>query len=192
MPEHRGLRFDAADTPAQHAEPADHRRVAVGAEKRIRARQGHPRRLFQQHHRRQPFQIELMHDAAARRDQADVREGPGAPFEELEPFPIARNLDFFVEGARVRPASMHRNQGVVTNEIDRNARIGFARIAAAPCDLVAQRSHVGHQRDAGEILQQQAGRLKFQTAAPRAVGETGEIERSLRRGAARLRPEFSG
>ena len=176
MPEHRRLRFDATDAPAEHAEPADHRRVAVGAEQRIRARQGHPARLFQKHHRRKPLEIELMHDAAAGRDQTDVREGSGTPFEEFEPFSIARDLDLFVEGSRVRPAAVHRNQGVIAHEIDRNLRIGFGRIAAAPCDLVAQRGHVGHQRDAGEILQQQARRLKFQAAAPGTFGETGEIE----------------
>ena len=177
VPEHRGLRLDAADAPAQHAEPADHGRVAIGAEQRIRARQGRPGRLFQEDHRRKPFQIELVHDAAARRDQADVRKGSRAPFEELESFPVARDLNLLVEGPRVRPPSMHCNEGMVAHEIDGNARIGLGRIAAAPCDFVAQRGHVGHQGDTGEILQQQAGRLKFESAASWTVGETGEIER---------------
>ena len=36
LPEHRGLGFDPADAPAEHAEPVDHRRVGVGAEQRVR------------------------------------------------------------------------------------------------------------------------------------------------------------
>ena len=71
----------------------------------------------------------------------------GAPLEEFEALPVALDLDRFIESHRVRPAAMHRNQGVVADEIDGDARIGLGRIAAAPCDLVAQRGHVGHQAE---------------------------------------------
>src|SRR3546814_3283581 len=35
LAEHRGLRLDPADAPAEHAEAVDHRRVAVGADERV-------------------------------------------------------------------------------------------------------------------------------------------------------------
>ena len=38
LAEHRGLGLDAADAPAEHAEPVDHRRVRVGADERVRER----------------------------------------------------------------------------------------------------------------------------------------------------------
>ena len=118
-----------------------------------------------------------MHDAAARRNQSDVGEGAGAPFEELESLTIALDLDLLIESHGVGPAAMHGNQGVIAHEIDRNFADWRGRVAAAPRDRVAQRGQVGHQGNAGKILQQQAGRLKFQTAAPRTVGESREIKR---------------
>ena len=36
LPEHRRLRFDAAYTPPEHGQAVDHRRVAVGADQRVR------------------------------------------------------------------------------------------------------------------------------------------------------------
>src|SRR5207245_10238664 len=38
LAEHSRLGFDAADAPAQHPEPVDHRRVRVGADERVRER----------------------------------------------------------------------------------------------------------------------------------------------------------
>ena len=38
LAEHRGLRLDAADAPADHAEAVDHRRVRIGADQRVRVR----------------------------------------------------------------------------------------------------------------------------------------------------------
>ena len=35
LPEHRGLRLDATDAPADDAEAVDHRRVRVGADQRV-------------------------------------------------------------------------------------------------------------------------------------------------------------
>ena len=35
LAEHRGLGLDPADTPAEHPEPVDHRRVRVGADERV-------------------------------------------------------------------------------------------------------------------------------------------------------------
>ena len=36
LAEHHGLGFDPADAPADHAEPVDHRGVAVGSDQRVR------------------------------------------------------------------------------------------------------------------------------------------------------------
>ena len=40
LAEHRRLGLDAADAPAEHAEPVDHRRVRVGADERVRVAPG--------------------------------------------------------------------------------------------------------------------------------------------------------
>ena len=44
LAEHRRLRLDAADAPAEHAEPVDHRGVRVGADQRVRVGRGRRRR----------------------------------------------------------------------------------------------------------------------------------------------------
>ena len=178
LTQHRGLRLDSANAPAKHAQPTDHRRVAIGAEQGVRARQRDPARFLQPDHGRKPFQIELMHDAAARRNQPDVGESPGAPFQEFESLSIALDLDLLIERHGVGTAAMYGNQGVIADEVDRNARIDLPRIVAGSRHGIAQRRQIGHQRRAGKILQQQARRLKIQTAAPRAFGESGKIERS--------------
>jgi hypothetical protein len=151
--------------------------VAVGAEQAVRARERDCAHFFQPDHGREPFQIELMHDAAARRNQSDVGEGLGAPFQEFESLSIAFNLDLLVETHRVGTSAVYGNQRVIAHKVDRNLGIYANWIAAACHDRVAQRRQVGHQGNAGKVLQQQAGRLKIQTAAPWTAHESREIKR---------------
>src|SRR5699024_3741341 len=89
LTEHRGLGFDAANAPAQHAEPVDHRGVRVGAYTGVRVDQ--PVALH--HHVGQVFDVDLMHDAGARWHHLEVAEGALAPAQELVALTVALVFD---------------------------------------------------------------------------------------------------
>ncbi len=61
LAQHGRLRFDAADAPAQHAQPVDHGRVRIGAHQGIGVGQGvRFRRVISEDHAGQVFQIDLV------------------------------------------------------------------------------------------------------------------------------------
>ncbi len=70
LAEHARLGFDSTDAPAQHAQAVDHGGVAVGADQAVGKRHA----VLHHHHRRQVFQIHLMHDARRRRHDAKITE----------------------------------------------------------------------------------------------------------------------
>ena len=98
LAQHRGLGLDAADAPAQHAEAVLHRGVAVGAHAGVGV--GHPVALH--HDARQVLDVDLVHDAGARRHHLEVVEGALAPAQELVALAVALVLDLDVALERVR------------------------------------------------------------------------------------------
>ena len=73
--EHRRLRLDAADAPAEHAEPVDHRRVRIRADERVRESLA----VARLDHARQELEVDLMDDAGVRRHDLEVVEGRLSP-----------------------------------------------------------------------------------------------------------------
>ena len=163
LAEHDAFGFDAADAPADDAEAVDHRGVAIGADA---ANRGTPTGtgllvLAQEHDLRQVFEIHLVDDAGAGRNDAEVVECLLAPAEELVTLAVAGELHIDIElerVGRVEVVDLHR---VVDDEIDGHERIDFLGIAAEALHGGSHGGEIDDARHAGEILQHNAGRLEW-------------------------------
>ena len=138
-PEHDILGFKAAHTNRDHAECVDMRRVAVGTDAGIRKRDA----ITHLDHRRHFLQIDLMHDAVARRDHIDILEGRFGPVDEMKAVFIATILDraVFCEGIGVEAAALHR-QRVVDDQLNRHDRVDLGRITALIGNRVAKTGEI--------------------------------------------------
>ncbi len=89
LAEHRSFRFDAANTPAKNAKAIDHGGVGIGADAGVRISNGHAVLFLGPNGLCQIFEVHLMADACARRNDAEVLECLLAPFQEAVAFAIA-------------------------------------------------------------------------------------------------------
>ena len=81
-----------------HADAVDHRGVAVGADQRVGVVDAVARLV---HAARQVLQVDLVHDAEARRHDAEGVERLHAPLHELVALAVALELELHVEVERV-------------------------------------------------------------------------------------------
>ena len=114
-----------------------------------------PTRLGE-HHAREVFEIDLVHDAGVRRDDFEVAERALAPAQERVAFAIARELELGIQRKGVGAPEVVHLHRVVDDELDRLQRVDAIGIAAEADDRVAHRREVDHAGDAGEVLQQDA------------------------------------
>ena len=158
LAEHGGLRLDAADAPAEHAQRVDHGGVAVGADAGVGERLLELAGLLGPHRLRQVLEVDLVADAGARRHHLEVVEGAGAPAQELVALLVALvlDLDVLLEGVgRAEEVDLH---GMVDDEVDGHQRVDLGGIAAERLHGVAHGGEVDHRRHAGEVLHQHARR----------------------------------
>ncbi len=102
------------------------------------------------------FQVDLVHDADARRDDLQPVERPHSPLEELVAGAVARELDAHVELERVGdPGEVHLDR-VVDHQVHRDQRLDQLGRLAHLAHGAAHRGEIHHQRHAGEILQEHA------------------------------------
>ena len=172
LTKHRGLGLDAADAPAQNRQAVDHGGVAVGADQRIWIGDHlaglvlvGPDRL------RQVFQVDLVADARARRDDAEVVERALAPLQEgiALHVPLILAVHVHLESAGI--AEFVDHDRVVDDQVNRVQRVDLLGIATKRHDPVAHRGQVHHCRHAGEVLHQHAGR---------AVGDLARVLAAFR------------
>ena len=91
LAEHGGLSFDATDTPTQNAQAVDHGCVRVGADKCVRIGDGdlglclalHNCFSFRPHGLTEVLKIDLVANAGAGGNDAEVFKGTLPPFQEL-------------------------------------------------------------------------------------------------------------
>ncbi len=126
MAEHAGFRFDAAHAPADDAEAVDHGGVGVGADEGVRIEDA----VFFQHALGEVFEVHLMDDADAGRDDLEGVEGLFAPLEELVAFAVAVEFEVEVAGERVAGAGEIDLHRVVHDEIDGDERLDHFRVLA--------------------------------------------------------------
>ncbi len=157
---HDGLRFDSADAPADDAQAVDHHRVAVRSHQRV-GNGYRPSAVFAKEHALgQVFQVDLMDNADRRWNRSEIVERLLCPVEQLVPFVVPFEFQFHVLLERIGPTEVVDLHRVVDNQIDRNEWIDLLRIAAETLHCAPHRRQVDHGRYAGEVLQDDAGRLE--------------------------------
>ena len=164
LAEHRRLRLDAADAPAEDGEAVDHGRVAIGADERVRIgdldRFAVALLLRRPDGLREIFEVDLMADAGAGRHDREIGESLLAPLQEAVALLVLLVFARHVLRERSWRAEMVDDDRVIDDEIDRNERIDLVRIAAERGHRVAHRGEVDDGGDAGEVLHEDAGRAK--------------------------------
>ncbi len=154
LAQHGGLRLDPADAPADDAQAVDHRRVAVDADQRVGEGHGAVLVLRRLHHGREVFQVHLVDDAGARRDDAEILERRLAPAEEFVALLVAAVFDIDVLERGAGLAESLDGQRVVDDQVDRDQRVDRGRITAGRRDRVAHRGKVGHAGAGQQVLHQ--------------------------------------
>src|SRR5262245_332917 len=153
LAEHSRFGLDPADAPPDHAEAVDHSRVRIGSDQSVRVIDA----VFLKRAFRQVFQVDLMHDADAGRDDFECVEGLHPPFQKLIARAVALEFYLHVFPQRVGRAGdvdLHR---VVDDQVYGNQRLDDLRVLAEARHGRTHRGQVYEQRHAGEILQDYAG-----------------------------------
>src|SRR5690606_13625821 len=156
LAEHRRFRLDAANAPAEHADAVDHGGVRVSADHGVRIGEGftvdlpHPNRLAE------IFEVHLVTDARAGRNNAEILKRLLAPAQELVALDVAFVLKFDVLFERAGAGEVIDHDRVVDHEIDRHERIDLFRIGAELGGGVAHGGEIDDCGNAGEILHQHA------------------------------------
>ena len=154
--EHDVLGFQPADADGDDAERVDMRGVAIGADQRIREGDA----VAGVDHRRHPLQIDLVHDAVARRHDLDVLESFLGPVDEVEAILVAAILDGAVLGERIfLKAAMLDGERVIDDQLHRHHRVHLGRIAAHIGNRIAQAGEVNQRGLAEDIVADHAGRV---------------------------------
>ncbi len=105
---------------------------------------------------REVLQIDLMADAGAWRDDAEIVERFLAPAQEFVALAVALELDVDVLLERVGARIHVHHYRVIDDEIDRHQRIHLLRVASKFRDPVAHRREIDHGGNTGEILHKDA------------------------------------
>jgi hypothetical protein len=88
------------------------------------------------HAARQVFEVDLVHDAEARRHHAEGVEGLHAPLEELVALAVALELQLHVEVERVLRAVVVDHDRVVHHQIHRHQRFDLLRVVPSRCAVL--------------------------------------------------------
>jgi hypothetical protein len=152
LAQHRRLGLDTTHAPAHHPDAVDHGGVAVGADQRV----GVVEAALHVHAAREELEVDLVHDAKARRHHPKRLKRLHAPLEELVALAVALELQLHIEVQRVLCAVVVDHHRVVHHQIHRHQRLDLLGVVAQPLRRAAHRGQVGQQRHAGEILQHHA------------------------------------
>ncbi len=179
--EHHVFRFQAADADGDHAQGVDVRGMAVGAHAGI----GEGHAVARLDHRRHFLQVDLVHDAVARRDHVDVAEGLLGPVDEVEAVLVAAVLDGAVlgEGLGVVAAAFHR-QRVVDDQLHRHHRVDLGRVAALVGDGVAQAGEVDQRGLSEDVMADHPRRVPGEVEVALALDQLAQRSLQGRRVAA--------
>ncbi len=158
LTEHGGLGFDTPYPPAQYAKAVDHGGVRVGADQRIRV--GHPLFILQfaPHRFAKVFEIDLVADTGAGRDNAKAAEGLLAPLQKHVTLVVTLHLQAHVLFKRFIIAKVVHGDRVVDDKVHRRKRVHFGSIAAKTFNRFTHRGQIDHCRNASKVLHQDPGR----------------------------------
>ena len=142
LAEHRRLGLDPADSPAEHAEAVDHRRVRVGADHGV----GEGDAVAHLDDAREVLEVDLVDDAGVRRHDLEVVERALAPAEEGVALDVPLELELDVAPDREPRRELVDLDGVVDDELDGDERVDLLRVAALVAHRVAHRGEVDDAR----------------------------------------------
>ena len=171
LAEHRRLRLNPTDTPAEYAQPVHHGGVAVRAVAAIGIDIGVADIRRGPDHLRQVFEVHLVADAGARRDNTEIIEGRLPPAEELIALAITLELHIDVLLKRVGGTRIVDHHRVIDDQINRHQRVHLPRIAAELDDAVAHGGQIDDPGHTGEILHQNARRAEGDFLVRTALGQ---------------------
>ncbi len=158
LTDHDGLGFDATDAPSNNTQPVDHRRMRVGADERVRVKDT----VVIPYDLGEILEVHLVNDSGGRRNDPEVVEGSLSPLEELVAFHVPCELHLGVDLqriGRVERIDLHR---VIDDEVGRDLRVdlgGGGFVSGHPNHRRPHRSEVDDGGNAGEVLENDAGRL---------------------------------
>ena len=165
MAEHRGLGFDAADSPREHAEAVGHRGVRIGSDDRVGIRDAaaviggtDTRSARTEYDPPEKLDVDLMDDARIGRYGTEVVERVLAPLQERIALVVAIEFELRILCERCFGTEAIDLDRVVDHEFDRLQRIDLPRIAAHVCHRVAHRGEIDDAGHTREILEQDARR----------------------------------
>ncbi len=163
LAEHGGLGLDAADAPAEDAEPVDHGGMGVGADEGVGIRDDGSVGLVAATGRGgeddagEVFEVDLVADAHAGGDGGEVAEGGLAPLEEGVALAVALELERGVHVVGVGGAELVDLDGVVDDELGGLERVDLFGVAAQRPHGIAHRREIDDGGDAGEVLHEHPG-----------------------------------
>ena len=102
------------------------------------------------------FKIDLVHDAEPRRHDAEGVKCLHAPFHELVALLVAPEFELHVQVERTLCAEIVDHDRMINHEVDRHQRFDALGIQAPLRGDIAHCSQIREQRDAGEVLQDDA------------------------------------
>ena len=152
--------------PAEHAQAVDHGGVAVSADERVRIRHA----VLRPDDLGQVFEIDLVNDATAWWNDAEVIKRALAPLQELVALAIPFEFDFRVLERGQRIGVFVHLHAVIDDEIDGHERVDALRVAAGQFHGVPHGGQVDGARHAREILQDHAGHFEGHFAVDRGFG----------------------
>ena len=173
LAEHRRLRFDAAHAPAQHRQAVDHRGVAVGADQGVGIGQRAAAVVAGPDGLGEVFEIDLVTDSGAGRNDAEIAERLGAPVKEGVAFLVALELALDIGDKRIARTEAVHHHRVVDHQVDGRQRVDLLRIAAQIGHRLAHGGQVDDRGYAGEVLQQGARGVEGDLVGRRAGLQPG-------------------
>ena len=160
LAEHRGLGFDAANTPTDHAKPVDHGGMRIGAHQRVWIGDGAVGPIGRYHDSGEILQIHLVNDAGIGRHDPEVPKRVLPPAKKRVTLLIARELELGVQFEGIRLSEVIHLHRVVDDELHRLERVDTIGIAAEAQNPITHGGEIHDGRHPGKVLKQNPRRRK--------------------------------
>ncbi len=161
LAKHGSLGLDAANAPAQHAQAVDHGGVRVGADASVRVSADNAVDFTGHDGAGQVLDVDLVHNAGARRDDLEVVKCRLAPAQELVTLPVALVFDLHIALQCAGVAEGVNLDRVVNDHFGRCQRVDPLRVSAELLDGLTHGGEVNDARHAGEVLHDHARRREL-------------------------------
>ena len=158
LAEHGRLGLDAADPPAEDAEPVLHRGVRVGADAGVRVGAHGAIAVAGHDHAGEMLDVDLVHDPGPRRHHLELVKRGLAPAQELKALLVPAIFEVHVALEGVRPAEDVGDDRMVDDELGRDQRVDLRRVAAQGLHRLAHGSQVHDGWHPGQVLHDDACR----------------------------------